>query len=440
MSRRARAFTALLPLRERCFRALFAAHLVSNLGDWLAFLALYGLVGLAWRAGAMRISLLAIAYVLPLVCVAPLAGVFVDRWALRRVLVGSDLARAAILVAMAYTPNFGVLCALLFLQQSLGSFFNPAQGAALPRLVPREQLLAANALTNGAAQLSKLLGPGVAGLLVAAFGPRGCFLADAASFALSAAWLVTLPALPAIARAAPAGSLARTEANGPTAAMPLAGGAVASHSSVRGVWAEMREGWGFVRRTPSVQRVALLLIAAMIALGAFIAVIGVHARDVLGMQARGMGFLLSTAGIGAVAGALLVAHLPATAGRLRTIAAGMLLGGVALAVLAWSHDRLWAFAGVFAVGFATAATLVPAHTLVQETTPHALLGRVMSSIVAGVGLAQGVSMAVAGTLATHAGTRIVLAANAIVMGGAAVVSLSLSALARQRHRARRDSA
>jgi MFS transporter, DHA3 family, macrolide efflux protein len=431
LSRRAGAVAAFVPLRERHFRALFVAHLMSNLGDWLAFLALFGLVAVQWRAGAMRISLLATAYVLPLVCVAPIAGVFVDRWDLRRVLLASDLARAAILVAMAYQANFGVLCALLFLQQAIGCFFNPAQSAALPRLVPRTELLAANALTNSAAQVSKLLGPGVAGLLVAACGPRGCFLADAASFALSAAWLATLPSLPAgRGGARSAAEPASTPAEPAHASVPETTRTTAA--SVRGVWEEMRAGWKFVRRTPSVHRVALLLTVTMIALGAFIAVVGVHARDVLGLQARGMGLLLSTLGAGAVMGALLVTHLPASAGRLRTIAAGMLLGGVALALVAWSHDRQVAFAGVLVIGVATAATLVPGHTLVQETTPHALLGRVMSSIVAVIGLAQAASMALAGSVATHAGTRAVLAASALVLGGAALFSLGWSMLARRR--------
>jgi len=117
-------------LRLPAFRALFTAHLVSNLGDWLAFLALFSLAAIEWQASATRIALLAVAYIVPLALVAPFAGVFVDRWELRRILIASDLARAALVTAMTFAPNHAMLCVLLFLHQSCGCFFNPACKAA----------------------------------------------------------------------------------------------------------------------------------------------------------------------------------------------------------------------------------------------------------------------------------------------------------------------
>ncbi len=72
-------------IRAGRLRALFVAHFVSTLGDWLVFLALFSLTAFQWHAGVLGVSLLSIAYMLPTALVAPLAGVFVDRWDLRRI-------------------------------------------------------------------------------------------------------------------------------------------------------------------------------------------------------------------------------------------------------------------------------------------------------------------------------------------------------------------
>jgi MFS family permease len=118
----------------------------------------------------------------------------------------------------------------------------------------------------------------------------------------------------------------------------------------------------------------------------------------------------------------------------------MLTGGAALALLAASHDARVAFAGAFALGMAAAATLVPGHTLVQELTPRELLGRVMSSIVAVVGLAQGASMAASGAAAGPLGTRWVLAGGALLAGCIGVIALWLPLTNQRRGHSDRSSA
>lgn len=397
-----------IPLRVPRFRALFAAHLVSNLGDWLAFLALFGLAALEWQASAARTATLAVAYVLPLAGVAPLAGVLVDRWDLRRVLVASDLLRASLLVGMAACGDFWTLAALLFLHQSFGCFFNPAQAAALPRLVPGEHLLEANALVSGAAHLSKLLGPVVAGLLVARFGARGCFLADAASFALSAAALAALPALPAVRE-------------------PAQSGAWSS------MWAELCAGWRFLCEHAAVRAAVARVAVTMVALGACLAVLPVHARDRLHAGAPATGVLLSTLGAGAILGALGVTRLARWTSKPAAMAAGMLVVAVGLVGLAASAALPPAIAAIGVLGAGAAAVLVPAQALVQEETPRPLLGRTTSAAVAAIGLAQAASMGAAGIAAGAFGVPRLLLAGAVLL---AISSLfGVPALAASRSRA-----
>ena len=171
---------------NRPLRGLLLAHFASNFGDWLAFMAMFSLAALQWHTDVLGIGFLAIAYLLPFAVIAPLAGVFVDRWELRRLLIVSDLLRAGIVCLMAFANDLAILCGLLFLHQSVSTFFNPAQHAAIPRLVTREDILPANALSTQASHATKILGPGIGGILVATLGTRGCLLLDAATFLISA--------------------------------------------------------------------------------------------------------------------------------------------------------------------------------------------------------------------------------------------------------------
>jgi hypothetical protein len=388
-------FAALLG--DRWIAALAGAHLVSNLGDWLAFLALYELVALDRGAGPVATSLLGLAYVLPLALVGPAAGVVVDRSPPRRVLVASDLLRAMLVLGMAATRSLPALAVLLFAHQCVGRFFDPAQQAVLPRLAGGSRLLAANALVHGAGHAAKLAGPAVAGVLVAAFGARACFVADAASFALSGAALATLPAL---APAAPRGGLAWS-----------------------GLRADLRRGLAALWGTAAVRDAAARAAFVMMALGGYVAVLPVHARDRLGAGAAATGALLSVLGAGALAGAL---ASPAVGRRFPApdvMRCGSLVVAAGLAALAVARAPVVAGAGTFLVGLGAACVLVPAHAVLQRATPPALLGRVAASAVAAIGLLQAASMAVAGLVGARGSIPVWLTAASAALAATTVVEV-----------------
>jgi len=399
-------------LRDRAFVALFVAHLGSNLGDWLAFLALYARVALEWHASAGAMAALAAAYLLPLVVVAPLAGVFVERWELRRVLVASDLLRGLVLVAMLSTTSIAGVAALLFALQSLGCFFNPAQGAAVPRIVPRAQLLAANALTSQAGHLAKILGPAIAGTLVGAFGARSCFLIDAISFGWSAVWLATLP------RMRPVATLPGTTPVAPTTATPPAGAAW------RRVGSELRAGFVIVAHRGRIRTAVGRALVTIAALGAWLALYAVLARDRYGAGARATGFLLSTLGAGAIVGAGVVLPVAKRTSKLAAVTAGMVVVALALSAFAWVEHLPAAFTASFALGIGIAFVLVPATTLLQEEAPPEALARVMSCAVAAIGLAEAISIGVAGWAARSVAPQQVVGGAAILLGAATLVILA----------------
>jgi len=391
-------FTA---LRDRRFVALFAAHAVSNLGDWLAFMALYQRVALEWRAGPATLGVLGAAYLAPLALVAPMAGVVVDRSPLRRVLIATDLGRAALVLGLAATHNLATMCVLLFGLQALGCFFNPAQSAAVARLVPAANLLGANALTTQAAHLSKILGPAIAGLLVGAFGAGSCFVADAASFAASGLVLWTLPALP-----------------------PL-GPKTAGRTSLA---AELRTGVQLLLQTPELRRTVAAALAGVGAMGVWLAVFGPLARDRWHADARWTGFLVSCLGAGAVCGAATAVGLARQHRPMVLLHAALFGLAVALAAAAFAGSRLGAIATSAAIGMALGVILVCATTLLQTHTPAAALGRVSSVAIAAVGLAETVCALVAGGAARFAAaSSVLLVAAGVLMMLALALGLALRA-------------
>lgn len=353
---------------DKRFRSLFVAHFASNVGDWLAFMALFSLSTFEWNADVLGVSVLGVAYMLPFAVVSPWAGVWVDRWDLRRVLVAGDLVRAGLVVTMAFAPHLVVLAALLLLHQAAACFFNPAQQAAIARLVPRQRLLAANALNSQAAQITKILGPAAAGALVAFLGVRGCLLIDAATFGLSALLLASLPAL-----------------------RPMR-----TSTAARSFRSDFSMGFGVLLRAPRLRAAVGMLAISLCALGAFIAVLPVFSRDRFGAGPGLMGVLLSALGVGAALGAFAVLHAGKRWDKLAVILAGTLLTAISIAALSVTRNAFWGALASGLLGSATAALVVPAHALFQEEVAAEYLARVMSLALAVLAIAQALGMGLAG--------------------------------------------
>jgi len=388
------------PLRHnRALRHMLLAHFASNFGDWLAFIAVFELTALRWHASIGGMALLTASYLLPFALIAPLAGVFVDRWELRRVLVGSDVLRAGIVCGMLFADRLGVLCLLVFLHQAVSTFFNPAQHAALPRLVRRDEILTANALSTQASHVTKVLGPGIAGVLVATLGTHGCLLLDAATFLLSGALLTRLPRLqPARTTTAP-----RVPAR-----------------ALQEIAQELRVALDWLRHQPRLRWTLICLVCSIGGLGAFLVTLPIHARDALGLGPRGMGLLLSALGIGTVAGAWgVVRH--GTWDRLQTIGVGSLVLCVGLLALARVPQAATAAAVVLLLGCGTAILLVPAHALFQEETPEALRGRVISVALSILALSQVGGMALATWMGRLPGADAALSAAAVLCAAGALL-------------------
>jgi MFS family permease len=353
------------PLRQREFRLLFSGQVVSNLGDWLDYLALAVLIAYVWDKGPEALAALAIVIALPWIFVAPFAGVLVDRWPKRSVLIGADLARAAVVVGLVFAPNLYVLLVLVAFKTTFSTFFNPAEQATIRIIVPESQLHAANALSQFVVQSTKVIGPALGGVLVALFSPRVAFGVDAFTFLVSAAILTRLPAIVVPRDASEDGAEEDDEDEG-------------------GYWAELRAGFAYIASRRALMIGIASFAGTIFILFAFDALSPLAFRE-LGVSRALFGLAVAGIGAGGVLGAVLVGRRGGDVnpfvlmGGAEVIIGGMVaLIGVGLLTELDAPPLVWTPV-LLVVGIASAGVLVGGPTIIQRETPPELMGRVSTT-------------------------------------------------------------
>jgi MFS family permease len=360
------------------FFCLWLAQLVSSFGDWLAMVALFSLIAFRWQGTPYQVSGIILAYLVPVAVLGPLAGVFVDRWNLKRTMVMSDVLRAGIVLLLILATSLSQVYLLVALLSAVSIFFLPAQSSMIPLLVRKEELLVANALNAQAMNLTKILGPGAAGILVAWAGERACFAIDAATFVFSAAMLAWI-------------SAARPPAE--------AGRGVAA------VLRDLREGLRFLHNHAVLRFIVVAMVAALFAIGAFDALIAVYVRDLLGGGPQVFGWMIALIGVGTIGGAALIGKFGQRQSKVALVLLGILGIGAGIFLMALITHTAAALACCVLLGLLASAAIVPSQTLLQEATPRELLGRVNSTAISVMTTSQFLAIAAAGKVADWIGIR-----------------------------------
>src|SRR5580700_9855762 len=264
-------------LRLQPVRRLWIAQLVSIFGDYLAVFAMFSIVTFDLHGTPTQVSMILVAYLLPMAIISPFAGVFVDKWNVRWTMIASDLIRGVLVLSLLFVQHdlwaiYAIFCAL----STVSTFFMPAQSVAVRALAPATGLLAVNALMTQAIQGSQIISPAIAGLLVQGIGANSCFLFDSFSFFFSAGMVLTL-----------------TIQRHRTAGAPIGAGSLL---------ASMREGFAFIFTHGAISFVLIALSAGMFAVRCFGALLSVYVRDVLTSTAALFGILNSLIGFGMIAG------------------------------------------------------------------------------------------------------------------------------------------
>ena len=380
-------------LRIPSLRRLWLAQIVSIFGDFLAILAVFSVVTFKLHANATQVSLVLVAYLVPLALVGPVAGVFVDRWDVRRTMIASDLIRAVLALLLLFVTNLNQFYLIFLALSTVSSFFMPAQAITIRTLAPQAGLMSANALMFQAVQVMQIVSPFIAGALVAFVGAASCFWIDAFSFLFSAGMVFTV----AIQR----------EMAAPVAAT--------GQSKLRSLVGSMSEGMKFILTHGAISFVIISMTAGMFAIRCFGALIAVYVRDVLSAGTVLFGALSSLVGVGMIVGTQLINKFGRTRSKKHMVVAGLLGIGLAILEVAAFSSVVTTVIGMVGVGFGVAFIMVPAQTLLQEETPKAMLGRVSSSMMSVLAIAQVLAMVVAGPVAQRVGIRDLYFASGLLL-------------------------
>jgi MFS family permease len=341
-------------LRNPNYRLFFAGQGISLVGTWIMRIAtswlVYRLTGSAYLLG-----LVGFFGQIPTLILAPIAGVYIDRWNRHRVLVATQalsLVQSAALAVLALggwitVPQIFILQAF---QGVINAFDTPARQAFVVEMVEdRRDLANAIALNSSLVNGSRIVGPAIGGALIAAVGEGWCFAIDAVSYVAVIGSLVAMRV--------------RREDRA-TEVVPV-GTALAA-------------GFRYVREFAPV-RSGLLLVALVSTLGMpYQVLMPVIASEVLGGGASTLGLLMTATGVGALGGTLYLAWRHTVVGLGRRIAQAATAFGVALVVFGLS-DRLWLSLLVLPVsGAGFIIALAATNTVVQTIVPEELRGRVMA--------------------------------------------------------------
>jgi MFS family permease len=338
---------------------LWSGQVISDLGDWLDFLALIALIVYRWDLGASALAALSVTVAVPRIIVGPIAGVWVDRWPRRTVMVVADIARAVIVAGLVFAPDLIAVLVLVFFKGVFSAAFGPARQASVRSTVPDDDLLAASSLGSLSVQVGKVFGPVLGGILVATAGPRAAFVVDSATFLVSALLLAQLPRLQAAPRT-------QTDESEPS------------------FWTELREGIGYI-----VHRAALTIAIGSMSAALFmifiIDSIGVLALRQLGVTEALFGVAVASIGLGTALGALAVSQWGRRYSPFRIMGIGQLVSGLAVAALGGAVVLSVRGTGLewvliyMITGLSAAAVMVSYSYIIQIATPRELMGRVASS-------------------------------------------------------------
>ena len=393
---------------HRDFRLLLGAGLVSMTGDWILE------IGLAYYIYAITGSTLASATMLlasfvPQILFSSVAGVFVDRWDRKRTMIGANLLLCgglAPLLLVHRADQVWIVYVVLMWEGIIQVFFSPAEAALVPHLVPDDRLVTANALNGQNADLSRLVGSAVGGVVAGLGGITALATVDAATFVLAASM---------VAAVRTSGRPVESDAAAETSTRALEG-------RLMRLWNEWLNGL----RAAASQRVLRVIFAFVLVTSVGEGIMGTlfapFVRDVLHGSAEAYGLIVSVQAIGGIAGGLVAASVGHRVSAAHLFGWGSVVFGVVdltmfLYPLVWV--QVWpAAACMIVVGVPGALTVAGFMTLFQRSTADAYRGRVFGAM----GLVQSVAMVVGAVGAGFLGSSVGIVPVLAFQGGGYLVA------------------
>jgi MFS family permease len=376
-------------LKYRNFQLFFAGQLISLVGTWMQSVAqawlVYRLTG-----SSVLLGLVGFFGQIPVFLVSPLGGIAADRYSRHRVIIAtqtSSLLLAFALAALTLTGYVRIwhIFALAAVLGVVNAFDVPARQAFIFDMVGKPDLMNAIALNSAMFNASRVVGPAVAGVLVASIGEGWCFFANGASYIAVIAGLL----------------LMRVERQAP---LPKSGSPIA----------DVIEGFRFVIHNAPIH--ALLILLGILSLTGlpFVVLMPIFADQILHGGARGLGLLMGASGVGALAGALVLATRETVSGLGKWVALSAGAFGVTLVLFGFSRWFWFSFAMMLPLGFSMMIEMGASNTLIQTMSPDHLRGRVMAVYsMMFMGMSP-IGSLLAGVVAGHFGAPLAVAGGGVI--------------------------
>lgn len=350
--------------RNPNLKFLWWGQIVSQLGDWFNAIALYSLL-YELTGSATSVAVLIVLQLLPASLITPFAGVVIDRFDRRKIMIAADIVRGVVILGLLFVRTPGtvwIAYVVIAIAVSATGFFEPAKSSMLPSIVAREDLVTANALSTGTWSVMIAVGASIGGLVSAAFGRNTTFALNALSFFISAILVAKVRVPP------------RVEA-------PAAAGL-----------APFIEGFRYLREHRDVRSFAFIKASWAVVGGALLilTVFGQRVFPIHGSADAGTGILYAARGVGALAGSWFVTHMAMrSSGRLvRLIAPAFFLSGALYAMLSVAPS-IWVAAAFVAGAHLCGSILwVTSNVLLQLNVREQFRGRVFAVELASMTLIQ----------------------------------------------------
>jgi MFS family permease len=381
----------LRPFRHRAFAVIWVGAFVSNIGTWMETVAVGVYVTQTTGQAGWTGTIAALAYA-PTVLLGPLGGALADRFDRRRYLITMTLVQtllAGLLALLAASGHLSVplVAVIVLLEGSTVAVYLPAVQAMIPDLVDSEDLYGAMSLGSAQFNLGRVVGPALAGVVIATGGLAWAFWLNTVSFGavLVALTLITVPPL--------------------------------RHKGqqVARIWRTVAEGVGAARRDPGTRTALLLLTATTFLVSPFIGLVPAVAIKVFHEGASGTSTLVTAQGVGAVCAALAAGTLAARMGRRRLLVTAFLLVGPLAAAYGLAPAFPLAVAGIAVLGFCYLNVLSGVSTVCQLRAPRELRARTASLFMLGVGGGHALGLVVQGWLGDRVGLPLVTAVGGLTL-------------------------
>ena len=345
---------AVRALRSRNYRLFFTGQIISLTGSWMTRIATSWLV-YRLTDSAVLLGIVGFASQIPSFLLGPIAGVWVDRWDRHRTLVitqSLSMIQSFSLAALALTGTAKIweIILLALFQGVITAFDMPARQSFVIQMVDRrEDLGNAIALNGSMVNSASLVGPAIAGVVIAAVGEGYCFLIDGISYI---AVIVSLLSM---------------RITIPQARRPQ-----------REVMHELNEGWHYVKGSLPIR--SILLNLGLVSMFGFLysVLMPIFAAEVLHGGPNTLGFLMSAVGVGALIGTASLTMRKSIVGLGRRIVVATALAGAALIAFGWSHILWLSILILPFVGFGLMQQMAPSNTILQTIVDDEKRGRVMS--------------------------------------------------------------